>query len=83
MTIDDNIKDKELKWDIISSEAAKLSALWSGKIEKYEYLTGEEIPPSNQRQVVEQPKFTYSFLGKTFEKQIKTTNTKEENKLKF
>lgn len=39
MTIDDNIKDKELKWDIISSEAAKLSALWSGKIEKYEYLT--------------------------------------------
>ena len=42
-----------------------------------------QIPPSNQRQMVEQPKFTYSFLGKTFEKQIKTTNTKEENKLKF
>ena len=37
----------------------------------YEYLTGEEILPSNQKQIIEQAKFTYSPLGKAFEKQIK------------
>ena len=36
------------------------------------YLTGEEILPSNQKQIIEQAKFTYSPLGKAFEKQIKT-----------
>ena len=44
----------------------------SGKINKYEYLTGNEILPSNQQQIIEQAKFTYSPLGKAFEKQIKT-----------
>ena len=44
----------------------------SGKINKYEYLTDEEILPSNQKQIIEQAKFTYSPLGKAFEKQIKT-----------
>ena len=44
----------------------------SGKIHKYEYLTGEYILSSNQQQVIEQAKFTYSPLGKAFEKQIKT-----------
>ena len=53
-------------------EAAKISALSSGKIDKYEYLTGEEILPSNQQQIIQQAKFTYSPLGKAFEKQIKT-----------
>ena len=48
------------------------SALSSGKISKYEYLTGEDILPSNQQQIIEQAKFTYSPLGKAFEKQIKT-----------
>ena len=48
-----------------------LSALLSGKIDKYEYLTGE-ILPSNQQQINEQAKFTYSPLGKAFEKQTKT-----------
>ena len=71
MTIEDQIKDKKLQYDI-NSEAAKISALSSGKIDKYEYLTGEEILPSNQQQVIEQAKFTYSPLGKAFEKQIKT-----------
>ena len=47
-------------------------ALSSGKIHKYEYLTGEDILPSNQQQIIEQAKFTYSPLGKAFEKQIKT-----------
>ena len=71
MTIEDQIKDKKLQYDI-NREAAKISALSSGKIDKYEYLTGEEILPSNQQQVIEQAKFTYSPLGKAFEKQIKT-----------
>ena len=53
----------------INREAAKTSALSSGKIDKYEYLTGKEILPSNQRQRIEQAKFTYSSLGKAFEKQ--------------
>ena len=60
-----------LQYDI-NRQAAKISALSSGKIDKYEYLTGEEILPSNQQQIIEQTKFTYSPLGKAFEKQTKT-----------
>ena len=71
MTIDNKIKDEKLQYDI-SRETAKTSALSSGKIDKYEYLTGEEILPSGQRTIIEQSKFTYSPLGKAFEKQIKT-----------
>ena len=44
----------------------------SGKIHKYEYLTGEQILPSNQQEIIEQAKFAYSPFGKAFEKQIKT-----------
>ena len=50
---------------------AKISAFSSGRIHKYEYLTGEDILPSNQQQIIKQKKFTYSPLGKVFEKQIK------------
>ena len=71
MTINEQIKDEKLQYDI-NREAAKISALSSGKIHKYEYLTGEDILPSNQQQIIEQAKFTYSPLGKAFEKQIKT-----------
>ena len=62
---------KNLQFDI-NREAAKISALSPGKIDKYEYLTGEEILPSNQKQIIEQAKFTYSLLGRAFEKQTKT-----------
>ena len=48
-----------------------LLALSSAKIHKYEYLTGEDILPSNQQQIIEQTKFTYSPLGKAFEKKQK------------
>ena len=58
--------------DHINWEAAKISALSSAKIHTYEYLTGKEILPSNQQQIIEQDKFTYSSLAKAFEKQIKT-----------
>ena len=71
MTIEHQIKDEKLQYDI-NREAAKISALSSGKIDKYEYLTGEEILPSNQQQIIEQVKFTYSPLRKAFEKQTKT-----------
>ena len=52
MTIDDKISDEKLQCDI-NREEAKISALSSGKINKYEYLTGEEILPSNQGQIIE------------------------------
>ena len=52
--------------------AAKMSALSSGKIHKYEYLTNEDILSSNQQQIIQQAKFNCSPLGKDFEKQIKT-----------
>ena len=71
MTINDRIKDEKLQYDI-NREAAKISALSSGKLHKYEYLTGEDILPSAQQQIIEQTKFTYSPLGKAFDKQIKT-----------
>ena len=71
MTINGQIRDEKLRSDV-NREAAKISALSSGKIHKYEYLTGEDILPSNQQQIIEQAKFTYSPLGKAFKKQIKT-----------
>ena len=52
MTIDDKIRDKKLQHDV-NREAAKISALSSWKIDKYEYLTGEELLPSNQKGVIE------------------------------
>ena len=70
MTVNDQIRDEQLRYDI-NREAAKISALLSGKIHKYEYLTGEDIVPSNQEQIIEQAKFSYYPLGKAFEKQTK------------
>ena len=77
MTINDRIKDKKLQYDI-NREAAKISSLSSGKLHKYEYLTGEDILPSAQQQIIEQTKFTYSPLGKSFDKQIKTIEDQGE-----
>ena len=71
MTINDQFRDKKLQYDL-NKEAAKISALSFGKIHKYEYLTGEDILPSNQQQIIEQTKFIYYPLGRAFEKQIKT-----------
>ena len=68
MTIDHKIRDEKLQYDI-NREAAKLAVLSSGEIDKYEYLTGEEILPSNQRQIIEHAKFAYSPLEKALEKQ--------------
>ena len=73
MTINDQIRDEKLQCDI-NRKAAEISALSSGKIDKYEYLTGKEILPSNQKQIIEQAKCTYFPLGKAFEHQVKTNN---------
>ena len=81
MTIEDQIKYEKLQYDI-NREAVKISALSSGKIDKYEYLTGEEILPLNQQQITEQAKFTYSPLGKAFEKQTKTIEDQGEKQIK-
>ena len=67
MTTDDQIRDEKLQYNI-NRDAAKISALSSGKIDKYEHLTGEEVLPSNQKQIIEKAKFTYSPLEKLFEK---------------
>ena len=66
----------------INREAAKIAALSSEKIDKYEYLTGEEILPHDQRRVIEQAKFAYSSLGKTFEKQTKAIEYQAEKQVK-
>ena len=66
MTINEQIRDEKLQYDI-----NRVSALSSGKIHKCEYLTDEDILPTNQQQILEQAKLTYFPLGKAFEKQIK------------
>ena len=80
MTIEDQIKDEKLQYDI-NREAAKISALSSSKLDKYEYLTGEEILPSNQQQIIQQAKFNYSPLGNAIEKQIKTIKDQGEKQV--
>ena len=75
-TIADKIRDIQLKYDI-GREAAEISALSSGKIDKYEYLTNAELLHCNQKQIIYQAKFTYSLLGKAFEKQAKTIEDQE------
>ena len=78
MTINDQIRDEKIQYDI-NREAAKISASSSGKIHKY--LTGEDILPSNQQQIIEQAKFTYSPSGKAFEKQIKTIEDQGQKRI--
>ena len=79
MTIDDKIRYQNLQYDV-NRNVAKISVLSFRKIEKYEYLTGEEIFPSNQRQIIGQANFTYSPLAKAFEKQKKTTEEQGKRK---
>ena len=67
MTINDQTRNEKLQYDI-KREAAKISELSPGKIHKYEYLTGEDIWPSTQQQIIEQARPNYSPLGKVFEK---------------
>ena len=81
MTINDQIRDEKLQYDI-NRKAAEISALSSGKIDKYEYLTGKEILPSNQQLIIEQAKFIllWEKLLKNKQKQLKI---KGKNKLRL
>ena len=68
------IKQNESQYDL-DREAAKISALSSNNLDKYEYLTGEDLglKPST----VEQAKFEYSPLGKIFNKGLSKDDKKE------
>ena len=79
MTIEDKIKDEKLQYDI-NREAAKISALTSGKIDKYEYLTGEEILPSNQQQILNKISLLILLLEKLFKNKPKLLKIREKNK---
>ena len=76
MTTHDKIKDEKVQHDI-NREAAKISALSSGKINKNEFLTGKAILPSDQSRMRKKAKFTYSQPDKAFEKQIETIDHQE------
>ena len=81
MTINDQVRDEKLLYDI-NRKPAEITALSSGKIGNYEYLTGKEILPSNQQQIIELGTFTYSLLGKVFGKQVKTVEDQGERQIK-
>ena len=81
MTLDDKIIYENLQHDI-NRKTGKIPALLSWKIDKYKYLTGEEILPSNQREIIEQTKFLYSLLRKAFEKRTKTIEDQGEKQIK-
>ena len=55
MRIDKKIRDEKLQLNI-NRQAAKISVLSSGKTDKYEYLTGKEILPTDQSKVKEETK---------------------------
>ena len=81
MTIDDKITNDKLQYDInreVAFSSGKISALSSGKIDKYEYLTREEILLSDQGRIIEQIKFTHSLINMAFEKQIKIIGKQEK-----
>ena len=71
---------KKRQYDI-NRKAAITSAVSSNKIDKYKYLNGEEILSSNRQQIIEQAQFTYSPLGKAFEKQTKTIEDQGEKQV--
>ena len=81
MTIHDQTMGGTLQYTI-NREAVKIPVLSSGEINKYEYLKGDEILPSNQKPILEQTKFTYSPLGKAFQKQLRATENQGNKKVR-
>ena len=80
MTIEEQIRDKKLQYDI-NRETAKISALSSGKIDKYEHLIGEEILPSNQQQKLNKLNLLILLWEKLLKNKQKQLKIKEKNKL--
>ena len=81
MTTDDKNGDERLQFDI-NRKAAKISALSSGKIDKYEYLTGEKVLPSNQRQIREKNKLHIALQEKLLTTKKKTIEDQGEKQIK-
>ena len=79
--LDDKIKEERVTHDL-GQESAKISALKSGNIDKYEYLTGQEVIPTGKEADLAHAKFEYSPLGKAFEKQVKTIKEQGEKQVK-
>ena len=75
------IRDQQLEYDI-NREAAKILTLSSGKVDKYECITGDEILHPDQSRMIEQIEFTYSLLRKVLEKQTKVIADQEEKQIK-
>ena len=80
MTVDDQIGDEKIQYDI-NREAAKISALLSGKIDKFEYLTGENILPSNQKSNITSYIYLFSFVENFWETNKNNSTSGEKNKL--
>ena len=80
MTIDDQIGDEKIQYDI-NREAEKISALLSGKIDKFEYLTGENILPSNQKNNITSYIYLFSFVENFWETNKNNSTSGEKNKL--
>ena len=78
--IDDQIKDKKLQYDI-NREAAKISAWSSGRIHKHKHLTGEEILPSNQKQIIKQASLLILLWKKLLENKQKQLKIHKKNRL--
>ena len=72
--LDDKIKANQAQYDL-DREAAKISALSSGELEKYEYLAGEDL--GHKPDVIQKEKFEYSPLGKVFNKGLDESDKKE------
>ena len=79
MTLDDKIRDEKLQYNI--NRETKISSS-SSKIDKYEYLTGQEILPSDQSRMIKQGKFTYSSFEKVFGKQRTTIENQGQKQIK-
>ena len=65
----------------IKRNSVKILALLCEKIDKYEFLSGEEILPPEHRRMIEQAKFAKFPLGKAFERQTKTNEYQEEKQI--
>ena len=79
--LDDKIKANKTQYDL-DREAAKISALSRGELEKYEYLTGEDL--GYKPDVIQKAKFEYSPLGKVFNKELdKSEKKKDKNEIRM
>ena len=82
MTTDERVRYKNMQYDI-NRETTKISALSFGKIDKYEYLSSEEILSPDQKKIIEQVKFTYFSIGRAFEKtNLKKIEDEEKKEIK-